>query len=483
MNNQIAIVWFALDLRLGDNPALRRAVETGSAIVPVFVWAPEEEAPWSPGAASRWWLHQSLSALEAALNKLGSRLIVRRGPAAEALLRVAAESGAKAIFWNRRYEPAVLARDQKLERCLREHLDVAVCPGNVLFEPGAIRNSQGGPFQVFTPFWRACLSQPEPEEPSKAPAQIESPAEWPDSLAISDLRLEPEIDWATGFRETWRPGELGAGKQLERFLAGAHESYAAGRNRPDHPGTSRLSPHLHFGEISARQVWHGVRHATTRSDEAEAYLRELVWREFAYHLLYQFPKTPREPLRPEFRHFPWRRNAKAFEAWSRGKTGYPMVDAGMRELWHTGWMHNRVRMIVASFLVKHLLIPWQEGAALFWDTLVDADLANNTMGWQWTAGCGADAAPFFRIFNPITQGEQFDPDGAYIRRWLPELRALPNTWICKPWLAPPLVLAAADVALGETYPRPIVEHDSARRSALAALDVMKTSSERPPKNK
>jgi len=320
---------------------------------------------------------------------------------------------------------------------------------------------------VFTSFWRACLAMPGPEPPRPAPRRLPAPVEWPASLAISALGLEPEIDWAGGLRQAWRPGETGAAKQMKAFLDGAMQIYSTDRDRPDHRGTSRLSPHLHFGEISARQVWQAVRRAGVDPAAAAAYLRQIAWREFSYHLLFHFPHTPRQPLRPEFQSFPWRVDARGLKAWTRGKTGYPLVDAGMRELWHTGWMHNRVRMLVASFLVKHLLIPWQEGAAWFWDTLVDADLANNTMGWQWSAGCGADAAPWFRIFNPVIQGEKFDPDGDYVRHWVPELANVPARWIHQPWQAP--------APLRKDYPRPIVGHDVARKRALAALAGMRNA--------
>lgn len=465
LSDKPALVWFRLDLRLADNPALERAMARGRAVVPVFIWAPEEEAPWSPGGASRWWLHQSLRELEAALKKRGSTLIVRRGPTAEALLGLAKESGAKSVSWNRRYEPALLARDLEVERRLEE-CGVAgeSCPGNLLFEPGTILNSAGKPYQVFSAFWRECLAMPAPAEPTRAPARMRSPKKWPVSLPISDLGLEPEIDRAVGLRDKWRPGEAGAAKRLKVFLDRAAAGYSKDRDRPAHRGTSSLSPHLHFGEISARQIWHALRGAS-----AEAYLRQIGWREFSYYLLVHFPQTTRDPLRPEFRNLPWRADAKSLNAWTSGKTGYPLVDAGMRELWHTGWMHNRVRMVVASFLVKHLLIAWQEGAAWFWDTLVDADLANNTMGWQWSAGCGADAAPYFRIFNPVIQGEKFDPDGDYVRCWVPELARVPKKWIHKPWAAPKSVLSAAGVEQGKDYPRRIVEHSVARDRALAAL--------------
>ena len=456
IRGQGSVVWLERDLRLADNPALRRAAERGGAVVPVFVWSPEEEGRWAPGGASRWWLHQSLRRLAASLAAAGSRLIVRRGPAAEALEAVAKETGAQTVVWNRRYEPAARARESEVERKLRAGgIETESLPGNVLFEPGTILTGGGKPFQVFTAFWKACLAAAAPARPAPGPRRLEAPDEWPASLEIGELGLEPEVDWAGGLRESWLPGEEGAASALREFAEGRVAEYGTERDRPACRGTSRLSPHLHFGEISARQVWHaaGLRLG------ADAFLRELGWREFSHHLLYHFPRTPEEPLRPEFQRFPWRMDEKAWKAWTRGRTGYPMVDAGMRELWRTGWMHNRVRMIAASFLVKHLLIPWQRGAAWFWDTLVDADLANNTMGWQWTAGCGADAAPFFRVFNPVTQGERFDPAGDYVRRWVPELAGVPAKWIHRPWEAP---------GLGETYPRPLVDHAAARERALAA---------------
>ena len=303
---------------------------------------------------------------------------------------------------------------------------------------------------------------PGPPEPTSAPRRLRAPAQWPASLAISELGLEPN----DGIHQTWQPGEQGASRRMKAFLSTAIETYSAERDRPDLRGTSRLSPHLHFGEIGARRIWHEARR---HGAIADPFLRQIAWREFSCHLLFHYPHTPREALRPEFRRFPWRMDAVGLRAWTRGMTGYPMVDAGMRELWHTGWMHNRVRMLAASFLVKHLMIPWQEGAAWFWDTLVDADLANNTMGWQWSAGCGADATPYFRIFNPVIQGRKFDPDGEYVRHWVPELARVPSQWIHQPWEAPASLLSKAGVELGRNYPRPIVEHAAARKRALVAL--------------
>jgi deoxyribodipyrimidine photo-lyase len=331
---------------------------------------------------------------------------------------------------------------------------------------------------VFTPFWRHCISLPEPAEPLAAPPSITAPTCWPASLPLEELALLPRIDWAAGMRAAWTPGSAAALASFEHFLQRSFEDYPDARDRPDRSGTSRLSPHLHFGEIGPRQIWHGVRrfaqargrHTTWRQSQ---FLTEVGWREFAHHLLYHFPHTPEKPLRGDFARFPWKSDKKGLHAWQRGQSGFPIVDAGMRQLWHTGWMHNRVRMIVGSFLVKDLLLPWNEGAAWFWDTLVDADLASNTLGWQWVSGCGADAAPYFRIFNPVTQATRFDPQGTYIRQWVPELARLTEQWIHRPWEAPAETLRAAGVRLGVDYPRPLVDHGVARERALEALATLR----------
>lgn len=478
--NAPSIHWFRLDLRLADNPALRAAIERGGAVVPVFIWSPEEEAPWQPGGASRWWLHQSLAALDGQLRILGSRLVIQRGPTLGTLRALVKETGASAVFWNRRYEPAVIARDAIVKEALdQDGLAVESFNAALLHEPWTIQNQSGKPFQVFTPFWKHCLNQPDPSEPLPTPRTLPVPAKWPKSLVLDELGLEPRLKWAEGFRAVWQPGESGAADNLKKFLAQAFDHYSDQRNRPDRTGTSRLSPHLHFGEISPRQIWHGLARMASKRGlpigawRSSQFLAEIGWREFAHHLLYHFPHTPTEPLRTDFKKFPWRNNAARLKAWQRGRTGFPIVDAGIRELWATGWMHNRVRMIVASFLVKDLLIDWQEGARWFWDTLVDADLANNTLGWQWTAGCGADAAPYFRVFNPVSQGEKFDPHGDYVRRWCPELAKLPPDWIHQPDKAPVETLRAAGVELGRTYPQPVVSHAIAREVALEVFARLK----------
>lgn len=467
------LVWFRRDLRLADHPALAAAAASGHPIVPVFVWDQNDDAGPAPGAASRWWLHQSLPRLEASLRRLGSRLILRRGDAAQALLAVAAETQARRIFLNRVYEPGALDCESRAAAALRSQgIAVEAFDNGVLFAPGSLRTVSGEPFRVFTPFWRACWNRRgELRAPLPAPHGLAAPARWPSSARLEEMELEPKIDWSAGMRDAWTPGEPPALARLRSFAQSAVAEYASERDRPDRDGTSRLSPHLHFGEIGPLQVWHGV----GAMPGAESYLRQLAWRDFAHHLLCASPQSASEPWNPRFRHFPWRRNQSRLRAWKRGLTGYPFVDAAMRQLWATGWMHNRARMAAASFLVKHLLIPWQDGAAWFLDTLVDADLANNTMGWQWVAGCGADPAPYFRIFNPVTQGEKFDPGGDYVRQWIPELRGLPAEWIHQPWAAPPLALAAAGVRLGESYPQPVVDHAAARAAALAAFAEMKAA--------
>ncbi|TVR46062.1 MAG: deoxyribodipyrimidine photo-lyase [Puniceicoccaceae bacterium] len=469
------IVWFRQDLRLTDNPALNWACSLDRPLLPVFIWSPEEETPWAPGGAARWWLYRSLGQLVDALAEKGLPLILRQGPAGRELDALIGKTGAAAVSWNRRYEPAIIKRDAAIKSALLDRgLEVRSFNGSLLFSPPEIASKSGGPFKVFTPFWKHCLSL-SAREPERT-ATLGVPAgKKPASLPLADLGLLPEIRWDRKFEDHWQPGEAGARRALRRFLDHALRNYGAGRNRPDQDNTSRLSPHLHWGEISPAQV----RSAVVSAGEgrgAETFLSEIGWREFAHHLLFHFPDTPEEPLRPEFGAFPWKPNARALQSWQRGTTGYPIVDAGMRQLWETGWMHNRVRMIVASFLVKHLLQPWQEGAAWFWDTLLDADLASNTLGWQWSAGCGADAAPYFRVFNPILQGKKFDPDGVYVRRWVPELGKLGTVWIHEPWAASTTELTSAGLRLGETYPAPIVDHQAGRKRALAAYQGLKKQS-------
>ena len=461
---------------MADNPALTHALESHSTVIPVYIHSQNEEGDWPAGGATRWWLHHSLESLSHDLQAIGSRLILRAGNALDVLQKLVAETGAKAVYWNRRYEPAIIARDQNVKSELRScGLTAESFNGSLLFEPWEVATKTGGPYQVFTPFWKACLAKPAAATPLQVPRAIPCPSKWPESEALADWKLLPRIPWDAGFRTEWSPGEAAAAQLLERFLKQAVTTYRESRNLPGIPGTSRLSPHLHFGEIGPRQIWHAVQNAFRGrpSEDAHTFLSEIGWREFAYHILYHFPTTPSKPLRADFERFHWETNARQLRAWKRGLTGYPIVDAGMRELWTTGWMHNRVRMIVGSFLTKHLRISWTEGAKWFWDTLVDADLASNTMGWQWIGGCGADAAPYFRVFNPIMQGEKFDPQGTYVRRWVPEIAKLSDKTIHQPWSATGDELRRAGVELGKTYPLPLVDHGEARNLALAAFSQLK----------
>ena len=464
------ILWFRRDLRLRDNPALAQAVQTGRPITPVYILDPALGR--TPGAASRWWLDKSLRALDAALQARGSRLILRRGDSEAELRRLIEETGADAVFMNRLFEPDAFARDADIAHALRaEGVECRGWNGALLCRPGAVTTGAGGPYKVFTPFLRALMETAEPPPPLPAPDVITTP-DGIDGDAIDDWSLHPtRPDWSTHF--DWTPGEDSAQAALSAFLTRGLADYADGRDRPARPATSRLSPHLHFGEISP---WRAVAEARLAAQDgrvpapqAETFVKEVAWREFSAHLLHHFPYIADRAFRPEYDAMPWRDDAAGFSAWTQGRTGYPLVDAGMRQLWATGWMHNRVRMVAASFLVKDLMIDWRRGEAWFWNTLVDADPASNIQNWQWVAGSGADAAPYFRIFNPVAQGRKFDPEGRYVRRWVPELARLDDRWIHAPWTAPDAVLRGAGVRLGHGYPRPIVDHALARERALAAL--------------
>ena len=438
-----AIVWLRQDLRLRDNPALQAAAQLGGPIVPVYILGDAEEQEFPAGGASRWWLHRSLAALGEDLRSRGSQLSLLRGPALESLREVAARTGARAVFWNRRYEPAAVARDIEVKTQLRGAGLVAESfNGSLLREPWEIQNGTGHPYRVFTPFKRRVLEDLNPAEPLRMPSRWQAPLAWPDSLSLDQLQLLPEIEWYGTIEHTWKPGEAGAHARLRSFAGKPLAAYAKTRDRPDLDETSALSPHLHFGEISVRQVWQALRGTRAQLRES-TFVSELLWREFAHHLIYHFPHTPLQPLDRRFERFEWVTDAARLRAWQRGHTGFPIVDAGMRQLWATGWMHNRVRMLVASLLTKHLRMHWVHGARWFRDTLVDYDLANNTLGWQWVAGTGADAAPYFRIFNPHLQAKRFDPDGDYVRQWVPEF-GTPD------------------------YPEPIVDLAAARDAALAA---------------
>ena len=469
------IVWFRQDLRLADNPALFHAAAQGP-VVPVYILdegAERDDAPRPLGGASRWWLHNSLAALDRSLGGL----LLMRGDPSTILRDLAAQTGAGAVHWNRCYEPQSVARDKALKVSLRgDGLDVRSFNGALLHEPWEIETGGGGPFKVFSPFWRAALKHPV-AAPLPAPSLTRAEGGVSgDTLDSWDL-LPKRPDWAAGWPDQWQPGEAGARARLEAFLADGVGGYGSLRDRPDLPNVSRLSPHLHFGEISPRQIWARADiEAQSRPElhkDLDKFLSELGWREFSHHLLYHFPSLPQDNWRQAFDAYPWRESDDDLHAWHCGMTGYPFVDAGLRELWQTGYMHNRVRMVAASFLVKHLRIHWHHGEAWFWDTLVDADMANNAASWQWVAGSGADAAPYFRIFNPVTQGRKFDPDGAYVRRWCPELAGLDNDIIHAPFDAPPETLAKAGVRLGITYPKPIVEHATARALALDGYNAVK----------
>lgn len=481
----VALVWFRRDLRLADNPALASACVDQQRIIPVYIHAPEEHGAWAPGAASNWWLHHSLTALAADLAKRGSRLVVRRGASIEVLDELVHQTGAQRVYWNRCYEPILRRRDNAVKTRLEKGLEMTCYDfnGSLLHEPWSLQTGAGKPFKVFSPFWKACQRLPSEAEPLPPPARLESVPPELESASIDELQLLPRLRWDEGLANTWTVGEAAAASRLQSFLSNALRDYPTLRDRPDVLGTSRLSPHLHFGELSPRQIVHALSQwsASTLDPGAvsatEAFLRELGWREFAHHVLHHFPHTPDRPLDARFEAFPWSRNyAEALRAWQRGQSGYPLVDAGMRELWATGWMHNRGRMIVASFLVKNLRIPWVEGERWFWDTLVDADLANNTLGWQWSAGCGADAAPYFRVFNPVRQGQRFDPDGSYVRKWVPELARLSAKRIHQPWASAKKALRAGAIALDRDYPLPLVDLAESRRHALEAFQSIKRQS-------
>ncbi|HJS86297.1 MAG TPA: deoxyribodipyrimidine photo-lyase [Acetobacteraceae bacterium] len=462
------LLWFRNDLRLSDHAALTAAVESGHDVLPVYVLDEGAAGIWAPGGASRWWLHHSLAALDASLSRMGARLILRRGSAGEHLRSIARETKAVALHAGRAVEPWARTQESALEAALSED-GVAVHWHRtvMLFDQDALRTKSGGPFHVYSPFARACMETGGPPPPLPAPARVSAPARLPRSDCSEAWALLPaHPDWAGEIRATWTTGEAAAQDRLRRFVPVTLADYAAGRDRPRAEGTSRLSPHLHFGEISPVQVWHAAREIEGRG--SGKFIGELLWREFSIHLLWHQPHLPDRPLRAAFASMAYRDDPAGLRAWQRGRTGIPIVDAGMRQLWRTGWMHNRVRLIAASFLVKHLLINWREGEAWFWDTLVDADLANNSASWQWVAGSGTDSAPFVRIFNPVLQARKFDPDGDYVRTYVPELASLPAPEIHAPWEVPEIVLRGAGVVLGRTYPRPILDLGTGRARALAA---------------
>ncbi len=467
------IVWFRRDLRLSDNPALYHAAATGK-VIPVFIYDPRADEPWSPGSASRWWLHHSLASLQRDILARDNRLIIRQGDTLETLIELCRQSGADKIYWNECYEPNALALDKRVTSALdAQGFEHRSFNGQLFYKPGTVLNKSAKPYRVFSAFWKACLKRGIPLDTLTEPDDMATTDNALVSLTLDELQLLPKVPWDKKLKTIWKIGEAEAHQLLDEFCEDGIRMYTVARDYLAESATSRLSPHLHFGEISVRQIAARLEACIAVNTEpgllkaAERYLSELGWREFAHHILFYFPHTVREPFDPRYKTFPYRKDRDVMTAWTNGKTGFPIVDAGMRELWHTGSMHNRVRMIVASLLTKHGQIHWLEGARWFWDTLVDADLANNTMNWQWVAGCGVDAAPYFRIFNPIRQSQKFDPKGMYLRNWLPELSGLSSKYIHAPWLAPGVFLADAEITLGETYPCPILDLTQGRDQALA----------------
>jgi deoxyribodipyrimidine photo-lyase len=476
------LVWLRDDLRLDDNPALMAAASDGP-LVALYVLDDSGNSGRPLGGAARWWLHHSLCRLSESFADRGVTLVLRKGDPQTIVPQVAQDTGAASVHWNRRYYAWSKPMDAAIKESLMDAgIKVESHKGNVLTEPWEIKTGSGGYFKVFTPFFRAATATCDAwaafagDVPHMVGAKTTCAS---DTLSDWDL-LPTKPDWSGGLADMWTPGEVGAGTNLAAFLDKGIKGYKDNRNVPSVVGTSRLSPHIRFGEISIRRVWNATRAkmATTPeiASDGQTFLSELGWREFSTQLIYHYEDFPDKSWKPEFRAFPWKADPVALKAWQKGMTGYPIVDAGMRELYATGWMHNRVRMIVASLLVKHLLQDWRAGEAWFWDTLVDADIANNAAGWQWVAGSGADASPYFRIFNPMTQGENFDPKGKYVRKWVPELARLPDSLIHRPFDAPPEILASTGIALGKTYPRPIIDHATGRQRALDALASLKDKS-------
>lgn len=467
------IVWFRQNLRLHDNPAFHAATALKVPLILVYI-DDDSSHPWRQGSASRWWLRSSLLNFSALLTaKYGATLTLYQGSPHQIITTLVSQTQAQSVYWDRCYEPYAIKRDTQIKNALTQiGIEAKSFNTALLKEPWETLNKTQQPFKIFTPFWRN-LQKMTIRDIVPLPHKF-SCVSVSDSLDIDECIPLPTPAWYKTMEKTWAPGEKGAKNSLAHFLKNTLKDYKELRNRPDLVHTSRLSPHLHFGEISPVQIWHAAMHIHKHTQDRDCFLSELAWREFSYHLLYHFPHLPDAPFKPAFSAFPWNKSKGQLQKWQQGKTGYPIVDAGMRELWHTGWMHNRVRMVVASFLIKHLLLPWQLGEAWFFDTLVDADLANNAASWQWVAGCGVDAAPYFRIFNPVLQGKKFDPNGDYVRKWIPELAKLPDHYLHVPWEAPEDVLAKAGVHFGKTYPHPIVLHAKARESALAAYQQIRT---------
>jgi deoxyribodipyrimidine photo-lyase len=475
MVRPVSIHWFRQDLRLTDNPALSAAAAKG-AIIPVYILDDDNAGAHKMGGASRWWLHKSLTALNASLD---GKLIVLRGDPVKHLAALATQSGAGSVQWNRCYEPWRIARDQVIKTDLASQgLDVSSHNGSLLWEPWEITKADGTPYRVFTPYYRrGCLAAQPPRHPLPVPAPLEFASSENIGIGVDGLQLLPNTGWDEMLTPHWQISEAGALVKLADFIDNGLKGYKEGRNFPVKPHVSRLSPYLHWGQVSPNMVWYAAMawmdSGVVSNKDADHFLSELGWREFSHSLLYYFPDLPEKNLQQRFDHFPWQKDESALLQWQLGQTGYPIVDAAMRQLWQTGYMHNRLRMIVGSFLVKNLRLHWHHGEAWFWDCLVDADLANNSAGWQWIAGCGADAAPYFRIFNPITQGVKFDPGGQFVRQYVPEIASLPDAYVFSPWEASKEVLTMAGVTLGKTYPRPIVDAKSSRKDALAAFATLK----------
>ncbi len=472
------LVWFRRDLRLQDNHALATAAQTARPVIPIYINEPTESGNGPLGGAQRWWLHHSLRALKSSLLARGSDLILRAGAPLDIIAEVARESGATTVFWNRRYDPNGTGTDGPLKKALIQRgFTVSSFAGQLLHEPTRLLTKSSAPYRVFTPFWRALEAGGEPATPIEAPDKISAPVRWPASEELEQWKLLPtQPDWASTFTEIWTPGEQAAAERLQNFVEVNLAGYKTERDVPASEGTSLLSPHLAFGEVSPAQIWHATHGLTeTPVDDVVTFRKELAWREFSYNLLFHNPDLGRRNLDRRFDGFRWLDNDDHFRRWTKGLTGYPIVDAGMRQLWRHGYMHNRVRMIAASFLIKDLLIDWRRGEAWFRDTLADADPASNAASWQWVAGSGADASPFFRIFNPVLQGEKFDPEGLYVKRFVPELADLEARYVHRPFSAPSAALAAAGIEPGVTYPAPIVDHAFARDRALAAFQEVRNA--------
>lgn len=466
MNNGIAIHWFRQDLRLTDNPSLYEAGEY-EYVLPIYILDDENAGFFKMGSASRLWLHHALTSLN---NSLENSLTCYQGEALQILLRLVDALPVKAVFWNRCYEPWRMKRDKKIKQQLQgKGIFSSSFNGSLLWEPWEINKTDGTPYKVFTPFYqKGCLGTHPPRRPIKKPKKICFYQEITESISIDKLGLLPKKSWPQSIEKSWQISETGAHNKISFFLEKGLSHYKRGRDYPSKPYPSRISPYLHFGQISPHQIWEVIR-SQEPTEHTAHFCSELGWREFSYNLLFYNPELPWHNFQQKFERFPWEDNRTLLEYWRQGKTGIPMVDAGMRELLQTGYMHNRMRMIVGSFLVKNLLLHWHHGERWFWECLVDADLANNSSGWQWIAGCGADAAPYFRVFNPVTQGQNFDADGTYIRRFIPEIAALPNTHLFSPWKTPKKILQNARVILGQTYPYPIVDLQDSRKRALAAF--------------